>query len=67
MKTGATVTKDYFKGLKYWTNLQDVPPDIGYVIYGGEEDQSRSQGTVLGWRSLGTLLDLLSTRSVLKA
>jgi uncharacterized protein len=40
IKSGKTITNDYFKGLKYWNNLTG---DIGgKVIYGGEEYQKRS-------------------------
>ena len=31
------------------------------VIYGGNQDQKRSHGTVVGWKSIGTLADYLNS------
>ena len=57
IKSGATVTRDYFKGLAYWNQLSGADPERGWVVYGGDEDQSRRQGRVLGWRHVGKLLE----------
>ena len=40
IKSGKTITNDYFKGLNYWNNLTGFVG--GKVIYGGEEYQKRS-------------------------
>jgi len=40
IKSGKTISNDYFKGLKYWNNLTGHKG--GKVIYGGEEYQKRS-------------------------
>lgn len=40
IKSGKTITNDYFKGLNYWNNLTGFTG--GKVIYGGEEYQKRS-------------------------
>ena len=40
IKSGKTITNDYFKGLKYWNNLTGYTG--GKVIYGGEDYQKRS-------------------------
>jgi hypothetical protein len=50
MKSGRTVTPAYFEGLAYWSRLAGADPARGFVIYGGEETQARSAGTVLGWK-----------------
>ncbi|WP_240964564.1 hypothetical protein [Flavivirga algicola] len=40
IKSGKTVTSDYFKGLKYWNHLTGY--EGGKIIYGGEDYQKRS-------------------------
>ena len=50
MKSGRTVIPAYFEGLAYWSRLAGKNPAKGFVIYGGEEIQARSLGTVLGWK-----------------
>lgn len=46
IKSGQTVTDEYFKGIKYWNKL--TGKDGGFVIYGGSSIQKRSnQITVL--------------------
>jgi len=42
IKSGKTITNDYFKGLKYWNNLTGC--NGGKVIYGGNDYQKRSNG-----------------------
>ena len=42
IKSGKTITNDYFKGLKYWNELTGFKG--GKVIYGGEDYQKRSSG-----------------------
>lgn len=57
IKSGKTITSDYFKGLLFWNKLM---PDVGgSVIYGGDTDQNRSNGMqVISWLNL-TKLPLL--------
>jgi uncharacterized protein len=52
IKSAATITSDMFAGLKKWSNLAQIPPEKGLVIYGGIENQQRSQGRILSWRSV---------------
>ncbi|NEW78086.1 MAG: ATP-binding protein [Gelidibacter sp.] len=40
IKSGQTVTNDYFKGLKYWKKLTNS--DRGYIVYAGKTLQKRS-------------------------
>lgn len=53
IKSGATVSSDYFKNIKYWKNLSES--EKAYVLFDGDHKQNRSDGTsVLPWReSLG--------------
>src|SRR3989338_1729832 len=41
IKSGQTVTKDYFTGLKKWLTIADATAGSPYVIYGGNEGQKR--------------------------
>jgi uncharacterized protein len=40
IKSGQTVTNDYFKGLNYWKKLTNT--EEGFVVYAGQEIQKRS-------------------------
>lgn len=42
IKSGQTITNDYFKGLDFWQKIN--PESNGYIIYGGNSKQSRSNG-----------------------
>lgn len=42
VKSGQTVTDDYFKGIEFWQKLSAVAR--GYIIYGGNSKQNRSNG-----------------------
>ncbi|WP_194847083.1 ATP-binding protein [Candidatus Neptunochlamydia vexilliferae] len=52
IKSGKTINSDFFSGLEHWCNLAGASPKEGYLIYGGNEDQKRTLGNVLGWKSL---------------
>ena len=56
IKSGQTITRDYFKGLKYWTKISQTPGKEAYLVYGGSMDQKRGEGNVLGWRSFASQL-----------
>lgn len=58
IKSGATVSGDYFAGLKKWYELAGISPN-GWVVYGGASNQSRSEAQVIGWQSLRNLPDAL--------
>ncbi len=52
IKSGATPSMDYFKGLKYWIGLSGTPADQCSVIYGGTESRITSNGRLISWQSL---------------
>lgn len=52
IKSAATITMDMFEGLDKWSKLAKVSPEKGLLVYGGSEDQMRSQGRVLSWQLL---------------
>ena len=48
IKSGRTVSQDYFKGIRYWQKLTGRTD--GYIVYAGQNRQSRQPATVLPWR-----------------
>ena len=55
IKSGQTVTQDYFTGLKKWRTFAGASAGPAFVIYGGNESQKRSGVEVLPWRNLVNL------------
>ena len=55
IKSGQTVTQDYFTGLKKWRTFAGAAAGPALVIYGGNEGQKRSGVEVLPWRDLVNL------------
>ncbi|MDI9333272.1 MAG: ATP-binding protein [Cytophagales bacterium] len=52
IKAGATVNGDYFKGLSQFSKDFGAHLATGRVIYGGQDNQMRSDWQVYGWRGL---------------
>ncbi len=51
IKSGKTISSEFFKNLVYWLKLSDEKQ--GIVLYAGSQEQHRSNGiTVKGWKSL---------------
>lgn len=54
IKSGKTVTSDYFKNFDFWNKISGTTG--GTVIYGGDQLQKRSNGiTVLPWNDIDTI------------
>lgn len=49
IKSGATFSKEYFKGLNYWGKLSGAGPERKTVVYGGEKSMMTSDGRVMAW------------------
>ena len=52
IKAGATVNPDYFRGLAQFAKAHGEHLEGGCVIYGGTQNQARSDWPVWSWRSL---------------
>lgn len=52
IKSGATFSKEYFKGLNYWSKLSGADPDRKTVIYGGDKSMQTSDGKVVSWKNI---------------
>lgn len=51
IKSGQTITADYFKGLNFWNKINGKTE--GAVIYAGTEHQKRSNGIeVIPWNKI---------------
>ena len=49
IKSGATVTSSFFKGLHYWRKIAP-DPQRGLLVYGGDESHRREDTEVVSWR-----------------
>lgn len=50
IKSGKTIVDDYFRDIRYWNELAKHSKGDASVVYGGLENQRRSDGTVLSWQ-----------------
>lgn len=57
IKSGKTVSSDYFSGINYIKNLGNGDFNTGFVIYAGNENQNRSYGNVVGWQSIDSIFE----------
>lgn len=53
IKSSSTINSSYFENLDYWMNLSGAQK--GYLIYSGNENQSRTKYDVCSWKSLDQL------------
>jgi len=55
IKSGKTVTEDFFSNLQYYRKLAGMGSADSYVVYGGDQEQKRSYGQVVPWNKLPAL------------
>lgn len=55
IKSGKTLTADYFIGLKKWLAIADDVAGTARLVYAGDEEQMRTQVDVIAWRSVSKL------------
>lgn len=59
IKAGATITPDYFKGLRHFREMiPDLPKGTG-LIYGGSEQQTRSEARIYPVHMLEEMLNVI--------
>ena len=58
IKSGKTITDDYFKNITYWCELAKFPPAKAMIVYGGNSSQRRSTGHAIGWTEFLSKLPL---------
>jgi len=52
IKSGKTMSTNYFDNLKYWRSLAALPENQEYVVYGGDQSMQTSAGSFISWRNL---------------
>jgi hypothetical protein len=62
IKSGETITYNFFRELNYWNELAGILPEDSFLVYGGAETQERAQGTIIGWRDTDRLAQIIEER-----
>lgn len=52
IKSGATYSQDFFKGVARWAKLSGAEPRQCFAVYGGDSELVTSGGKVIPWRKL---------------
>jgi len=52
IKSGKTISNNYFVNLKYWRKLDSMAKDKGYVVYGGDQSMQTSLGELISWKEM---------------
>lgn len=55
VKSGQTVNRDFFTGLERWREIAGEAAGRGWVVYGGDRRESRTEVEVVPWERIGTL------------
>lgn len=55
IKSGRTLNTNFFDGFKYFQPLSGALPEDSYLVYGGDEIQTRSVANVIGWNNLNKI------------
>ena len=55
VKSGQTVVRDFFTGLERWRRIAGEAAGPGWLVYGGEREQSRAGVQVVPWTGIGRL------------
>ncbi|MFA4982210.1 MAG: ATP-binding protein [Candidatus Omnitrophota bacterium] len=56
IKSGKTVTGDFFDGLKYWAKVAGENGKKAYLVYGGSENQKRDFANVISWKNISLII-----------
>ena len=59
IKSGQTISADYFSGLRKWVSWAGAESGKPYLIYGGDESQERKDGEVVPWRGVTGVAEAL--------
>lgn len=52
IKSAKTINDNFFDGLNYWNNLSKNTKENTYIIYAGNENQTRSNGKIISWQNI---------------
>ncbi|MDL2230287.1 ATP-binding protein, partial [Alistipes sp. OttesenSCG-928-L06] len=56
IKSGATFSSDYFKGVSKWAQLSSTPAEQLHMVYTGDKSMKTSNGDVIAWSNLSDFL-----------
>lgn len=59
MKASETITSNFFSNLLKWNEISATDSATNYLIYGGDQNQQRSSGNIIGWQSASDLVETL--------
>jgi predicted AAA+ superfamily ATPase len=60
IKAAKTPSQNYFGGMSYWMDLFPQSPTKEIVIYGGDETQERTAGTLVSWKDVGNIATVIN-------
>lgn len=55
IKSGKTLTSDYFTGLKYWLKLTEQEKQLSYLVYAGDQTQRHHHTHILDWKEIPSI------------
>ncbi len=59
IKSGQTVSTDFFKNIHSWNDLSNGNPENSFIVYGGTTQQRRNNIYVLPWNDMNHLKKIL--------
>jgi len=59
VKSGQTITPDFFTSLRKWTSLAQEEAGRPQLIYAGDQAQQRQDAEVLPWNGVAGLAEIL--------
>ena len=60
IKSSETISPAFFSSLSQWREMAHCNPELTTVIYGGNTNQTRKAGKILGWQSATRLIENLT-------
>ncbi len=61
IKSGKTITNNFFTGLDFWNSLAKGDPQNAYLVYANDQKQIRKQGNVIGWKDASSIVEKISS------
>lgn len=62
IKSGETIASAFFDSLRKWNEISSSDAHDNYLVYGGELNQTRTAGHIVGWEDVGTIVDTIEKR-----
>lgn len=62
IKSGKTITKDFFKGLVDWKDISEQEDAPSYVLYAGNESMELQKGNIFSWNNITDMLQRVYQR-----